>query len=346
MNASPYIPLKITSIHKETDDFRTFVFDENPLTYEAGQYLTLVHQGEHGEIRRSYSITSSPELGEPLSIGVKRISNGVYSRLLVDQAKVGDVLTAAGTGGFFKLPEAGAQPQCLYFFAAGAGITPIFAMIKSALLRNKSWKIVLVYSSSSARKAVYLDALNALLQANKERLKIHFLFSDSKQLAFARLDRDQILSVLPEQAFRQHSIYYTCGPAAYMRMVIFVLMEAGISRSNIKKEDFIPLRTHAGILTPPDQSAHMVTLEFNGISYRFQVQYPETILSAARKHNPALPFSCEVGKCGNCVARVRKGNIWMSNNEVLLDEELEKGLVLTCVGYPVHGDAELSMGIK
>lgn len=346
MNASPYIPLKITGIHKETYDFRTFVFDDNPLTYEAGQYLTLVHQGEHGEIRRSYSITSSPELNEPLSIGVKRISNGVYSRLLVDQAKVGDVLTAAGTGGFFKLPEAGAHPEYLYFFAAGTGITPIFAMIKSALQRNSTWKIVLVYSSSSAKNAIYVDKLKALLQAYGERLKIHFLFSDSKQLAFARLDRDQILSVLPEPALRQQAVYYTCGPAAYMRMVIFVLMEAGINRSNIKKEDFIPLRTHAGILTPPDQSAHTVSLDFNGSTYRFQVQYPETILSVARKHNPALPFSCEVGKCGNCVARVLKGNVWMSNNEVLLDEELEKGLVLTCVGYPVNCDAELTMGIK
>ncbi|MBS1562920.1 MAG: 2Fe-2S iron-sulfur cluster binding domain-containing protein, partial [Bacteroidetes bacterium] len=55
----------------------------------------------------------------------------------------------------------------------------------------------------------------------------------------------------------------------------------------------------------------------------------------------ALPYSCEAGRCGSCAATCTKGKVWMSYNEVLLDEELAKGRILTCTGYPVGGDIEL-----
>jgi ring-1,2-phenylacetyl-CoA epoxidase subunit PaaE len=52
-----------------------------------------------------------------------------------------------------------------------------------------------------------------------------------------------------------------------------------------------------------------------------------------------LPYSCEVGKCGSCAARCTQGQIWMMYNEVLLNDEIRKGLVLTCSGFPIGGDA-------
>ena len=54
-----------------------------------------------------------------------------------------------------------------------------------------------------------------------------------------------------------------------------------------------------------------------------------------------MPYSCEAGRCGNCVARCTKGLVWHSYNEVLTEKELKNGLVLTCVGYPVGGDVDL-----
>ncbi|MBA2330344.1 MAG: hypothetical protein H0V91_12075, partial [Flavisolibacter sp.] len=77
-----YKKIKITHIIDEVEDFRSFVFaEEHNIIYKAGQYLTLMAKNGNEETRRSYSITSSPELNEPLSIGVKRIKNGFFSRL-------------------------------------------------------------------------------------------------------------------------------------------------------------------------------------------------------------------------------------------------------------------------
>src|SRR4051812_14354419 len=102
--------LRIAAIKEEVKDFKTFVFEEgHNIHYKAGQYLTLVHRHNGEELRRSYSITSSPVLQEPLAIGVKRIENGFFSRRLVDQAQPGDELWTTGSGGFFILPEAIAQ---------------------------------------------------------------------------------------------------------------------------------------------------------------------------------------------------------------------------------------------
>src|SRR5215831_15741170 len=94
-----YKTIRIKAILEEVPGFKTFTFEDGyPFTYQSGQYLTLVTSLHNEEIRRSYSITSSPILNESLSIGVKRVENGLFSRLLIDNAKPGDELLTTGAG--------------------------------------------------------------------------------------------------------------------------------------------------------------------------------------------------------------------------------------------------------
>jgi ring-1,2-phenylacetyl-CoA epoxidase subunit PaaE len=71
------------------------------------------------------------------------------------------------------------------------------------------------------------------------------------------------------------------------------------------------------------------------------VQYPNSILEVARKQGIELPYSCEAGRCGSCVANCTRGKVWMKFNEVLTDQEVAKGRVLICNGYPVGGDVAI-----
>src|SRR2546423_14369807 len=96
--------IRIMEIRKVMNDFKLFRFDNAEILYKAGQYLTFVHPGNEAEIRRSYSITSTPGLEEDLTVGVKRIANGFFSRLLIDHAEAGDELLTTGAGGLFILP--------------------------------------------------------------------------------------------------------------------------------------------------------------------------------------------------------------------------------------------------
>jgi ferredoxin-NADP reductase len=342
-----YHTLIITKIKEEVKDFKTFSFrerEQNTIRYEAGQYLTLVLRKAGQEIRRSYSISSTPVLPEPLTIGVKRIPNGMVSRQLIDWAKPGDEILTSGTGGFFTLPPAVKAFKQIFFFAAGSGITPIFSLIKAVLYGHAPLVVVLIYSNSSPESTIFKEALEDLAQNFPERFRPIFLFSNNAKLSRARLHKDLLKLFLRQEAISppDQLLCYICGPLNYMRMCVYGLREAGVPLAHIRKENFSTEKPTAPTL-PPDTEAHQVTLFYRNQTHRLLVQYPTPILKAIRQAGIPMPYSCEAGRCGNCVARCTAGQVWHSYNEVLTDKELANGLILTCVGYPVGGDVVLSI---
>ena len=335
--------LTIAAVVQETEDVKSFVFEQKDgIRFSSGQYLTFIFQINGAELRRSYSISSCPEAGEPLQITFKRIPNGAVSRMLFDHYKVGDRMFTTGAAGFFVLPAPGIRVSRLFFFAAGSGIAPIFSMIKTALLQKRYQQLVLIYSSRSRSKTIFRNALQQLLEVHPDLLTIEFLYSHSQDLHAARLN-----NLLLEQLIAKYHItsgnsyHYLCGPLAYMRMIEFELRTAGVLAEHIRKEHFDtskPLRNNA----PPDTSPHLVTVHINEQVYLMKVQYPVSILSEAKKHHIPIPYSCEAGKCGNCSARCVEGKVWTLYNEVLTEQDLQKGIVLTCNSFPVGGDVVLS----
>lgn len=319
--------------------------DGQPLTYKAGQYLTLVHPSTHGEVRRSYSITSAPVLQEPLTIGVKRIENGLFSRMLIDNARVGDKLITTGAAGLFTLPEEGSAYKQIFFLAAGSGITPIYALLKELLHARPDLSAVLLYSNSYEEKSMFLPPLRQLATRFPERLHTEFLFSNSPDLSRARLHKDLLQRFVSSLARAPHHelLFYLCGPDNYMRLMSFALRQFGIPESNIRKEIFNTDIRKPAKLMPPDTAAHRVTLHIGGSTHQIVSRYPNNILQSARQAGIPMPYSCETGKCGSCLARVLHGKVWMSYNEVLTERDMEKGMTLTCVGFPVDGDVELEI---
>ena len=338
--------LIIESVREETKDFKTFFFREgHGLQYDAGQFITFIDRSGLKEIRRSYSIVSSPVLQELLAIGVKRMDNGFFSRNLVDHAHPGDVLITSGVSGFFKLPENLQSIRNIFFFAAGSGITPILSLIKTTLHVYPFISVYLIYSNGSIESTAYYRDLKQMEQQFTNRLFIHFLYSTMADLRKARLNRELMLEFLTVNTFdRQKTLFYTCGPESYMRLVIFLLVEEGFPKEHIRKEDFNPGNKKGNFRKPPDKNSYNIQLKQAGKKFNFTVQYPDTILQAAKRFKLGLPYSCETGKCGTCAAHCATGKVWMSNNEVLTDQDLAKGLVLTCTGYPQSANVVLEIG--
>ena len=345
INNQLYKTITIKAITEEVKGFKTFTFEaDTNIPYQAGQYLTLVDYVNGEEVRRSYSITSSPALDEPLTIGVKRIENGLFSRKLIDRAKPGDTWLTTGAGGFFTLPEDASALKQVFFFAAGSGITPIYSLIKTALLQHPHLELVLIYSNASSEKAIFREQLESLALQHPQ-LFIEFLYSNSPNLNRARLHRDLFLELLKahSKAPPEETLYYICGPEAYMRMCTYILQEQAIPKEQIKRENFVIHKTIPVKNEPPDTDTHNVTIQSGGKQIQFPVIYPQTILSAAEAAGHSLPYSCRVGRCGNCAARCTQGNIWMSYNEVLSDREVNNGFILTCTAYPIHSDATIEI---
>jgi ferredoxin-NADP reductase len=343
-----YKVLTISQIAEEVKGFKTFTFVQDAaasaITYEPGQYLTLVRWQQNREIRRSYSITSTPALGEPLTIGVKRIENGIMSRYLVDRAQPGDQVLTIGAGGFFTLPPDINNYKQIFFLVAGSGITPAFSLIKTVLQLYPAISVVLIYSNRTPDSTAFRDAITRLASAFPQQFQVEFLYSNAPDLGRAHLYKELLESLLEKyrRAAPEQMLFYVCGPINYMRMCTYALRESAVPAANIRKENFSTDKPVTPAL-PPDTALHTVTLHYHKQVYQLAVQYPTTILQAAKREGIFLPYSCEAGKCGNCVAHCQAGHVWHSYNEVLTDKEIAQGLILTCVGYPVGGDVVLTV---
>ena len=337
--------VKIVAVRTETPQSKTFVLE--PLDgwqpeYQAGQFLTFVFQTPYGEKRRSYSISSAPQLGEPLSITVKKVDNGEFSRFLVYQVKPGDILYTSGISGFFLLPAKTLGIEQFFFLAAGSGITPCFSLIKT-ILATTAQQVVLIYSNKSEEDAIFLQALLDLQQHYKDRFTVRFLYSNRFNVYHSRLSKWLLLHLLQEYPIvsKDKVYFYLCGPFDYMQTLRITLLGESIPATHLVKEDFSSL-PRLVIPKPPDTSMHQVTLKLAHKSYQLTVQYPQSILAAAKTQHIDLPYSCEAGRCGSCVATCTRGKVWMAYNEVLTDQEIAKGRILTCQSFPIEGDADIS----
>lgn len=344
MQTDPFIKkLRITKIIRETKDACTFIVD--PLddwkpVYEPGQFITLVFHTRHGEKRRSYSISSSPSIDEPLSITVKKVENGEFSRLLVYHAKEGDVLYSSGIGGQFILPKNFVGKKQFFFIAAGSGITPCYSIIKT-ILKDTDKKVILIYSNRSEADTIFYDQLKRLQVQYAEQFTIRFLFSDILDVYSRRLSSwllQHLLGLYLVSA--EEALFYVCGPFDYMLTVEITLL-GRVPRQNIFKENFSTL-PRLIVPRPPDTDMHRVAIYIRNERFDLNVQYPQTILTTAKSQNIQLPYSCEAGRCSSCAATCITGKVWMAYNEVLTDDEIAKGRILVCQAFPIDGDVEIT----
>jgi ferredoxin-NADP reductase len=337
--------LRIKDIKIETRDAKTFILEspegDDP-DYKAGQFLTFIFDTPFGEQRRNYSLSSSPDLNEPVSITVKKIANGVFSRKLIDTARTGDRLTTIGASGFFTLPADMHNCKQLFLLAAGTGITPVFSMLKTVLYKFPRISVVLIYSNRSVDDSIFYNALQQLQLRYPEQLQVEWLFSDGFDHRRSRLSNWLLGELLKKYTAvpLAQCLFYLCGPFNYMRMITITLLSAGVSRGNIRKEEFVMVAPALQV-QPPDISARQVKLVFDNEQHQFKSAYPDTILQAAKRAGVELPYSCETGRCGACAAACVSGKVWMKYNEVLAERDITKGMVLTCTGYPVFGNVEL-----
>ncbi|WP_290789950.1 flavin reductase family protein [Flavihumibacter sp. UBA7668] len=338
--------LVIQQIIKETNEAASFILtttDGNPIIYKSGQFITLLFDTQFGEKRRSYSFSSSPDLHEATAITIKKIPNGEFSRKLVEHAKPGDLLRSSSVSGMFLLPAIHSKEQQYFFFAAGSGITPCYSMIKTLLYTTNN-QVVLIYSNRSKEQTIFYNQLLELKESFKQRFEIRFLFSDLFDIYNSRLGK-WLLPQLVEQYRKKDKadlLFYICGPWDFMQMVQLTLLSEHIPLHAIHKENFNTL-PRINKPRPPDLEAHQVRIYANTGIHELMVQYPETILAAAKKSGIQIPYSCEAGRCGSCVATCTKGTVWMAYNEVLMDEEVAAGRFLCCQAYPVDGDIEVEL---
>ena len=131
---SQFYKLPIKNISKETEKAVTISFDvpqdlKEIFAFKAGQYITLKTTINGNEVRRDYSLCSSPKSGA-LKIAIKEVKNGTFSAYANNQLQVNDVLEVAPPKGHFIFEPKDNLSRTIAAFAAGSGITPVLSIIK------------------------------------------------------------------------------------------------------------------------------------------------------------------------------------------------------------------------
>ncbi len=334
------LQLKIEAIRWESADTATFFLSEisgKKIHYKAGQFITLVFTHHDEEIRRSYSLSSSPD-EELLAITVKRITNGEISRFMLTKLQPGEVINAVEPAGRFTITDATAQKD-IFLFAAGSGIVPVFAQLKHALARAGSGRFMLIYSSQNDSSILFMKQLDELVAGHPARLKIvHLLSSEGN-----RLNNIMVEQLVNQNIYFDQSIaeFYLCGPFDYMRMIRLTLLFMGIEPVQIRKENFVietvPVTGDINTYQPGKVKIH-----FRGELYDITVGENQSILQAALQNKIQLPYSCRAGICSTCMAICKSGEVVMTENDVLTDRDLKTGWILTCTGHPVGDDVVIT----
>lgn len=307
----------------------------NAVAYEAGQFLTFLLFINGRELRRSYSIASAPGTDEPITVVIKRQENGEVSRYIIDHYNIGDELVSLPPAGRFTINLQESENKNIFFIAAGSGISPVFSLIRKLLLHGKSSKLTLIYQNRNERSVIFKEEILQLQLQFSSRFHVIQLFSaPSDDQQPMRLNNNQLEQMLLNSAAFDppSSLFYICGPRAFMRMAVFVLKLLHVPEKHIRQEEYV-----VDLFPPPpfmeDHSAKNLQITYEGKDYTLQVAYPQSILEAALQQHIQLPYSCRGGKCSSCIARCISGKVKMSINQVLTHRDLEEGWVLTCVGY-------------
>jgi len=332
------LQFRITRIIKETKDTASFVLKEvdgKTVHYKSGQFLTLIFNSKGNEVRRSYSLSSTPGIDDALQITVKRIHNGEISRLLLDHYNVGDILTTLAPSGMFVLDNY-RQKRDIFLLAAGSGITPVFSLLKDALRNDGVASVNLFYQNHSTDETIFRNSLQQLSDELPRRFGWFDFISNPESHAYTmrRLNNEILEDMIPLLLHyeKENAVFFICGPLSFMRMCQYTLLLMGFTQQQIKKEYFV-------IDAPPapplivNTKPRTVIVKNGAATFSFTTDFPQTILQSALSSGVALPYSCRGGKCSTCVARCVSGEVVMSMNDVLTDEDLKQGLVLTCVGY-------------
>ena len=345
MAAPRFHSLTITDVGRETADAVSLAFavpDRLRMAYRymPGQYLTLRATIDGEDVRRSYSICSGADDGE-LRVVVKRLAGGAFSNWVNEHLRVGDSLAVMTPDGRFGVPiEAGAT-RIMVAFAAGSGITPIMAILKT-VLRREAGRLFLFYGNRTVADIIFREQLEDLKDRYLARLAVFHVLSREQQdipMLNGHLDAEKVgvlmRSVVP-LASVDHA--FICGPQPMIEGLEKALADLGMARDHIHVERFTPGiggRPRPVIVPATAEPKAIATVISEGARFDIPVAEGEAIIDAAIRAGRSLPYSCKGGMCCTCRARLLEGRVEMTVNYSLEPWETDAGYVLTCQSHPV-----------
>ena len=340
--------LKVRKVEKETEDCVSIEFEipedlKDVFQFKQGQNLTIKKFLNGEELRRNYSICTSP-FENKLKVAVKKAEGGVFSTWANEELNEGDMLEVLPPTGKFYTELNPAQKKNYVAFAAGSGITPILSIIKTTLLTEPESAFTLVFGNRTKTSIIFKEDLEALKDKYIDRFRVYHILS--RELTEApvnngRIDVDKLELLFTKLIDQKHcDEFFICGPEEMVFCIKGYLESRGVSTNKIHFELFtVPGQKKSEAQTTKLETEEgpraMVSVKLDGVVFDFDLNYEsESILDAALKQGADLPYACKGGVCTTCKAKLIEGEVSMDVNWGLEPDEVAKGFILTCQSHP------------
>ena len=340
--------VKVADIYKETDDTSVVTFEipselQDVFKFRQGQHLTLKADINGEDVRRSYSLCSSPE-EKQWKVAVKLIPGGKFSTYINNTLKKGDQLEVMTPSGTFGVEVNATTSKNYLFFAAGSGITPVMSMIKTHLKAEPNSTCKLFYVNKTAKSIIFKEELEQLRNTYFGRLEIYYFLTKERrdiELFNGRFD-DEKMQVLTKTFIDipDTSEVFLCGPEQMVNYVSDYLVKAGLPKELVHFELFVTGLSDEDIkraerLSKQNVEGIEVVIVDGGKEFTFTMtkEY-DNILDAALGAGADLPFACKGGVCSTCKCEVKEGAVEMKINYALDEKEVAQNLVLSCQAVP------------
>ena len=327
--------LKVADIIEETHDVKTFrLVGKEPMlfSYKPGQFITFILNINGQEVRRSYSMSSSPSRPYLLEVTIKRIAGGLVSNWFCDHVKLGDELSVKGPMGkftCFNFPS-----NKLLFIGAGSGITPIISMSRWITDTGSDVDVKLLASFKTPADIMFRKELE-MLSARHSAFRVALtVTADHQDYAHwqgfkGRVNKDMLNTFVPDILERH---IFMCGPDPFAENIKNILNEIGYDMSCFHSESFGMGRSASDANTPSQSlqlkgPRHKITFAKSNLT----VETDENInlLALAEAYGIELDYSCRAGSCGECEVKC-KGRVEMSDACEIDEKTRNAGFIYAC----------------
>jgi len=229
--------VEVVSNENVTHDMRHLVVrlvEPAAIKFFPGQYVDFVIPGTDETRSFSMANTSSLESGQ-LEFVIKVYPDGLFSRFLDTEVKVGDRLDITGPFGVFTLRDAPGSD--LVFVGGGAGMAPILALLRTMAERGIDRKTTFYYGARRKRDLCFEDELREL-----ERTLPNFRYVP----ALSEPDHDEWdgeVGLITDVVRRGESSLvrtdaYVCGPPPMVEAALELLPALGVADKRIFYDKF------------------------------------------------------------------------------------------------------------